>query len=49
MKASEPQPKRQYQPPKLHIYGDLAQLTRSLGNMGQNDGPGKGTKHKTGV
>jgi hypothetical protein len=47
MKASDPQPKRQYQPPKLHAYGDLAQLTRSSSNMGQDDGTGKGQKHKT--
>jgi hypothetical protein len=49
MKASDSKPKRQYHPPKLHTYGDLAQLTRSSSNMGQNDGTGTGKNHKTGA
>jgi hypothetical protein len=48
MKASDAKPKQEYQPPKLHTYGDLAQLTRSTSNMGQNDGT-SGKNHKTGL
>ncbi len=30
--------KKPYQPPKLVVYGDLAEITRSAGNMHMLDG-----------
>jgi hypothetical protein len=48
MKVLDLKPKQQYHPPRLHIYGDLAQLTRTTSNMGSNDG-GSGKSHKTGA
>ncbi len=29
MMVSRVMPKQEYRPPKLHVYGDLAQMTRS--------------------
>jgi len=47
--SSEPQPqkKKPYQSPKLLVYGDLSQMTRSLGKIGQKDA-GTGLNRRTG-
>jgi hypothetical protein len=31
-------PKKVYQAPKLHVYGDLTEMTKSMGPRGQTDG-----------
>jgi hypothetical protein len=31
-------PKKVYQAPKLQVYGDLTEMTKSKGPRGQNDG-----------
>jgi len=41
-------PKKPYQAPKLTVYGDLTEMTKATGNMGQLDG-GKASKRKTGA
>lgn len=48
---SEPQAqkKKPYQSPKLLIYGDLSQMTRSSGKVGQPDGATSGLKRRTGT
>lgn len=47
---SEPQAqkKKAYQSPKLLIYGDLSQMTRSSGTIGSKDGATSGLKRRTG-
>jgi len=40
--------KKPYDPPKLHIYGDLAEMTKAKGKIGKNDGGHKVNKLKTG-
>ncbi len=40
--------KKPYQAPKLTVYGDLTEMTKATGNMGQLDG-GKASKRKTGA
>jgi hypothetical protein len=40
--------KKLYESPTLVRYGDLVEVTRSFGNMGNNDSAGVGTNHKTG-
>ena len=39
--------KKQYETPKLVRHGDLVEVTRSFGNMGNIDSAGVGTNHKT--
>ena len=39
-----PQPKKPFDPPRLHVYGDIAALTRKVGVTGLSDGGAKGTK-----
>jgi hypothetical protein len=41
------QKKKPYQSPKLLVYGDLSQMTRSSGKIGQKDG-GSGLNRRTG-
>lgn len=40
--------KKRYETPRLIRHGDLVEVTRSFGNMGNNDSAGVGTNHKTG-
>jgi hypothetical protein len=44
---SEKPAKKPYQPPQLHVYGNLTQLTKTAGKKGKVDG-GTGTKRRTG-
>jgi hypothetical protein len=37
MMVSRVKPKQEYRPPKLHIYGDLAQMTRSKTSGAKSD------------
>jgi hypothetical protein len=39
---------RPYGPPRLRVYGDLAQITASVGSHGKADGGNKSGKRKTG-
>ncbi|HUI50300.1 MAG TPA: hypothetical protein VLX60_00885 [Terriglobales bacterium] len=45
---SERLEKKPYEPPKLHVYGNLAEMTKSTGLIGKSDGGGKSRKHNTG-
>jgi len=38
------QPKKPFEPPRLHVYGDIAALTRKVGVTGLSDGGNKSTK-----
>jgi hypothetical protein len=38
--------RKAYQPPKLLVYGNLAEMTKSLGNKGKRDGPGGRPLHR---
>ncbi len=38
------QPKKPFEPPRLHVYGDIAALTRKVGTTGLSDGGAKSTK-----
>jgi hypothetical protein len=38
MKSPDRKPPKPYHPPRLRIYGDLATLTRAIGNKGMPDG-----------
>jgi hypothetical protein len=40
--------KKPYQPPKLHVYGNLAEMTQSTGRIGKADGAKTGVKRHTG-
>jgi hypothetical protein len=40
--------KKPYETPKLVRHGDLVEVTRSFGNMGNVDSAGVGLNHKTG-
>ena len=47
--ASKELTKKPYRPPKLVVYGNLAEMTKSLGNIGKRDGPGgRPLHHRTG-
>lgn len=39
--------RKPYAPPALHVYGDVAELTRTRSSIGNMDG-GSGTMKKTG-
>jgi len=41
-------PKKVYEPPKLQVYGDLTEMTKSKGNRNTLDG-GTGAKRRTGA
>jgi len=41
-------PKKVYEPPKLQVYGDLTEMTKTTGNMSQLDG-GTGNMRRTGA
>jgi hypothetical protein len=38
--------KKPFEPPRLHVYGDISTLTRAVGKSGLADG-GSGTSKKT--
>lgn len=38
--------KKPYEPPRLHVYGDISTLTRKVGQTGVQDG-GTGKQNKT--
>ncbi len=40
-RASKVRVKKPYHAPKLIVYGDLTQLTMTMGTTGQTDNPGK--------
>jgi hypothetical protein len=40
--------KKPYQPPKLLVYGDLAEMTKALGRSSKLDGGTKPLKRRTG-
>lgn len=40
--------KKPYQPPKLFVYGNLAQMTQSVGRNAKPDGATSGTNRRTG-
>jgi hypothetical protein len=40
--------KKPYQPPKLLVYGDLAEMTRAVGTKSQLDGGTNPRKRRTG-
>jgi hypothetical protein len=40
--------KKPYQPPKLLVYGDLTEMTKSAGQKGRLDGGGQPLKRRTG-
>lgn len=40
--------KKPYQPPKLHIYGNLAEMTQTQGILGKADGGTRPRKKNTG-
>lgn len=45
-----PQPrKRAYRPPKLIVYGDIRELTQSVGGMGMLDGGAVGGMKRTSI
>ena len=41
-----PQPKKPFEAPRLHVYGDIAALTRAVGKTGLADG-GSGNAKNT--
>ena len=41
-------PRQPYEPPRLVVYGDIATLTRAVGNTGAKD-QGNPPRHKTQV
>jgi hypothetical protein len=40
--------KKPYQPPKLLVYGDLAEMTKAVGTKGKLDGGGRPRMRRTG-
>lgn len=47
--SEKPVRKKPYVPPKLLVYGDLAQMTQSTGRTARLDGAITGLKRRTGV
>ena len=44
---SKPPTRKPYQKPQLQVYGDLAEITKSLSGTQTNDGAGHPNKHFT--
>lgn len=42
-------PKKVYQPPKLHVYGDLTEMTKTKGPRGMMDGGKGAAMNRTGA
>jgi len=40
--------KKPYEPPKLSVYGNLTEMTKSTGSLGKKDGGAKAGHRKTG-
>jgi hypothetical protein len=50
MKQASKEPNRKpYQPPKLLVYGNLAEMTKAAGNKGKRDGGAKAGHRRTGA
>ena len=45
-KSQDGKRRKPFEPPRLHVYGDIATLTRTVGRSGVSDG-GKGAKNRT--
>jgi hypothetical protein len=45
--TNAPPPKKRYEPPRLEVYGDIHQITQTVGNTGSVDG-GHGSMSRTG-
>ena len=45
-KTAERKQKKPFEPPRLHVYGDISALTRAVGQTGLSDG-GKGKTNRT--
>jgi len=45
---TKPVAKKAYQPPKLLVYGDLAEMTKANGNQGHLDGGTRSNHRRTG-
>ena len=45
--ATVPQTRKAYEKPQLQVYGDLAEITKSLTGTNTNDGAGHPNKHFT--
>lgn len=46
-KPIEPLTRKAYQKPELQVYGDLAEITKTLSGSNTNDGAGHPNKHFT--
>jgi hypothetical protein len=46
--ASKKLVRKPYQPPKLLVYGNLAEMTKSKGNKGKMDGGSRAGHRRTG-
>ena len=46
--SSDAAPRKPYVPPRLRVYGNVAALTRTLGNHSKNADGGSGNHSKTG-
>jgi hypothetical protein len=44
---SEPPTRKAYQKPQLQVYGDLAEITKTIAGSNTNDGAGHPNKHFT--
>jgi len=45
--AEETRPRKVYEKPELQVYGDLAEITKSLNATNSNDASGHPNKHFT--
>ena len=46
--SAQTTPKKPYQPPKLLVYGNLTEMTKTRGPAGQLDGGNRFHKNRTG-
>jgi hypothetical protein len=46
--SSDAAPRKPYVPPRLRVYGNVAALTRTIGNMSMKADGGSGNRSKTG-
>jgi hypothetical protein len=46
-RLSQPPARKTYQKPRLQVYGDLAEITKSVLGFKTNDGSGHPNKHST--
>jgi hypothetical protein len=45
--SSQPPTRKAYEKPQLQVYGDLAEITKSVAGSNTNDGAGHPNKHFT--